>query len=100
MPCASAGAAAAAECAASPGLPDTVVAPDNGSATVFPDGFIVSGGSADTCTVTNLAVPIPAGHYGVYKVDGRGFTAQNAGEILGLDRAARARAGAWPPPPL
>lgn len=77
---ASAGAAAAAECAASPGLPDTVVAPDNGSATVFPDGFSVSGGSADTCTVTNLAVPIPAGHYGVYKVDGRGFTAQNAGE--------------------
>jgi len=77
---AGAGAAGAAECAASNTLPDTVVAPDNGSATVFPDGFIVSGGDSNTCTVSNLAVPIPAGHYGVYKIDTRGFTSQGAGE--------------------
>ena len=77
---ASVGAASAAECAASDSPPDTVVAPDNGSASVFPDSFIVSGGDSNTCTVSNLPVPIPAGHYGVYKIDSRGFTSQNPGE--------------------
>ncbi len=77
---ASAGAAAAAECAATDAPPDTVVAPDNGSATVFPDGFKVFGGASGNCTVSNLTVPIPAGHYGVYKIDARGFTSQNVGE--------------------
>lgn len=73
------GAAAAADCAASNAPPDVVIAPDDRSATVFPDGFIVFGGDASTCAV-NVAVPIPDGYYGVYKIDSRGFVALATGE--------------------
>ncbi len=72
-------AAVAADCAASDGPPDVIIAPDNRSATIFPDGFIVFGGDASSCAVS-VAVPIPDGYYGVYKIDSRGFVALATGE--------------------
>ncbi|MBK8083827.1 MAG: hypothetical protein IPK28_08325 [Devosia sp.] len=73
------GAAFAADCAASNVPPDVVIAPDSRSASVFPAGFVVSGGSTDSCSVS-VDVPIPDGYYGVYKIDSRGFVALNDGE--------------------
>lgn len=70
-----ASAALAADCADPSGI---AIAPDFRSASITPT-FVVAGGDSQSCDVS-VAVPIPVGMYGVYKVDSRLFNALEAGE--------------------
>jgi hypothetical protein len=62
------GAWAADPCAHDP----ATISPDSRIASIFYDGFVVDAGQSVSCPET-VAVPIPNGMFGVYKVDARGF---------------------------